>query len=84
MKNFCDNPICQKMKSACTALCKTRLKGEYSMNISVYNEDTPERTDASHKCEGKIDHALVKLVAVLGALAIFTSLLCGIRSLFRD
>lgn len=84
MKNLCDYPIVEKAKNAIKSLSKTRLKGEYSMNLSVYSEDTPEKNDASHKCQGTIDHSLTKIVLALGALAVFSSVICCVRSIFRD
>ena len=83
MKNICDNPIVQKLKSTCCSLAKTRIRGEYSASIVLYNEDAPDKADASHSCDGKIDQALVTALTVLGMVTIFASAVCCVRSIFR-
>ena len=83
MKNISENPMVKKTCSALKSLSDIRVKNDYNMTVSLYDAKASETPECTHTVKGSSDHSLIKLLAVVGIVAITASAVCGVCSLFH-
>lgn len=82
--------ILSKDMAACKAkeifkrLMDIRIKKDCDLTISLYDAKYPEQDACSHTVKSSSDHSLIKLISIVGIVAIMLSAICYVCSFFKD
>ena len=82
--NLSQNPICEKTKSICNYLSAIKLKSDYDVNLSITNDNTPEKDEATHSLTGSSECNLLKLIGAVALISVSACAISSVCSLFKD
>ena len=84
MKNMSESPIIRKAMSLYRSLADIRLKEEHRITLKLYNASAPEESECNQSIHGCSDHSLIKMISVIGILALIMTAFCTLCSLLKD
>lgn len=82
MMNLSQCQAGRKISSWCAALSRYQFRHQYDMTLSLYDSSASEAPSCSHTTKGDVRICVWKLLALIGAFAVFCSALHTICSLF--